>query len=185
MWCWAPAKLNFISQLVHLWDLVWPGHGYSARTSEHQVSIHPSQDIWGHQEERSEITIIHLLGLSNCFMCSRKCRGHFRCMSSLLHWYLSGGNYFCSRPTYLLQSGKCLPKNNTLIKSNDLICPLLGKEHCPHYNTDGLLKAETPKSLNDMDMRDQGNPTLCYSCSEFLFPPVVTKNPIFQYVTQG
>lgn len=51
--------------------------------------------------------------------------------------HLSGGNYFWSIPTYLLQSGKCLPKTSTLIKSDYLICTLLGKEHCPHYITAG------------------------------------------------
>lgn len=62
--------------------------------------------------------------------------------------HLSGGNYFWSIPSHLLQSGKCLPKNSTLIKSDYLICPLLGMEHCPHCTTAGNLLSEGTESTS-------------------------------------
>lgn len=134
MWCGAPAKLHFISFPSWYTSGIWCGQAVAAlqglQSTKHQFSHPRTSEAIRKGEVRSQWFISWVLAIA---VCTPGNAGVISDVWAACHTdHLSGGNYFWSITNHLLQSGKCLPKTSTLIKSDHLICPLLRKEHCPH-----------------------------------------------------
>lgn len=115
------------------------------QSTKHQFTHPRTPEAIRKGELRSQWFISHV---SSIALCTPGNAGVISDVWAACHTdHLSGGNYFWSIPSYLLQSGKCLPKNRTLIKSDYLICPVLGKEHSSHYTTAGNSPSEGAESI--------------------------------------